>query len=87
MSKIVHKFLLAGNRPIPKTDLKQPGIRYSACESFTKNKDKIQTFKETGDSRHNYQDKLEKACFQCNIAYRNFKDLRKKNSLQLKCSV
>ena len=74
MSKIVHKFLLAGNRPIP-------GIRYSACESFTKNKDKIQTFKETGDSRHNYQDKLEKACFQCNIAYRNFKDLRKKNSL------
>ena len=80
MSKIIHKFLLAGNGPTPKTDLKQPGIRYSACESFTKNKDKIQTFKETGDSKHNYQDKLGKACFQCNITG-IFKDLRKKQPL------
>ena len=80
MSKIIHTFLLVGNRPIPKTDLKQPGIRYSACEPFTKSKDKIQTIKETGDSRHNCQDKLEKAFFQCNIAYRDFKDLRKKTA-------
>ena len=41
MSNIIHTFLLVGNRPIPKTDLKQPGIRYSACEPFTKSKEKI----------------------------------------------
>ena len=29
--------------------LRQPRFRYSACEPFTKNKDRIQKFKETGD--------------------------------------
>ena len=29
--------------------LRQPGFRYSACEPFTKNKHRIQKFKETGD--------------------------------------
>ena len=29
--------------------LRQPGFRYSACEPLTKNKDRIQKFKETGD--------------------------------------
>ena len=32
--------------------LRQPGFTYSACGPFTKNKEKIQKFKKTGDSRY-----------------------------------
>ena len=39
--------------------LKQPGITYSACGPFTKNKERIQKFKETGDSRYNYINELD----------------------------
>ena len=35
---------------------------YSACGSFTKNKERIKKFKETGDSRYIYQNELDKAC-------------------------
>ena len=31
--------------------LRQPGFTYSVCEPFTKNKERIQKFNETGDSR------------------------------------
>ena len=37
---------------------------YRAREPFTKNKETIQKFKETGDSRYIYQSELDKACFQ-----------------------
>ena len=49
-------------------DLKQPGFTYSACRPFTKNKERIQNFKETGDSRYKndsiYKNELDKVCFQ-----------------------
>ena len=32
--------------------LKQQGFTYSACGPFTKNKERIQKFKQTGDSRY-----------------------------------
>ena len=32
--------------------LRQPGFTYSACGPFTKNKERIQKFKETGDSQY-----------------------------------
>ena len=35
----------------------------------------MQNFKETGDSRYIYQSKLDKACFQHDLAYGDFKDL------------
>ena len=37
--------------------LKQPGFIYSTCEPFTKNKERIQKSKETGNLRYIYQDK------------------------------
>ena len=40
---------------------------------FTKSKRKI--FKETGDSKYIYQNELDKACFEHNMAYGHFKDL------------
>ena len=41
---------------------------------FTRNKERIQKFKETGDSRYIQQIQLEKACFQHDTAYGDFKD-------------
>ena len=35
-------------------DLRQPGFTYSAFGPFTTNKEKIEKFKETGDSRYIY---------------------------------
>ena len=58
--------------------LRQPGFTYSACGPFTKNKEKIQKFKQTGDSRYIYRNKLDKACFQHDMAYEGFKDLKKR---------
>ena len=55
--------------------LRPPGFTFSACKSFTKNKDRTQKLKEIGDSRYTYQNELNKACFQHDMAYGDFKDL------------
>ena len=39
-------------------NLRQPGFSYSTCGPFTKNKERIQTIKETKDSRYIYQNDL-----------------------------
>ena len=36
---------------MPEKHLGQPGLTYSACGPLTKNENRIQKFKETGDSR------------------------------------
>ena len=36
MSKIINKFLLAGDKFMPELRLKQPGFTYIACGTFTK---------------------------------------------------
>ena len=63
MNETVNKFLLAGDIFMPEMHLKQLGFTYSACGPFTKNKERIQKFKETGDSRYIYKNELHKACF------------------------
>ena len=57
-------FLLDEDKFMPEMHLKQPGFTYSACGPFTKSKERIQTFKETGDRNYIYKNELEKACFQ-----------------------
>ena len=49
MNETVSKFLLAGDKLMPKIHLRQPGFTYSACRTLNKNKERIQKFKETGD--------------------------------------
>ena len=78
MKEIVNKFLLAGNKFMPEMHFKQPGFTYSACKQFTKNKERIQRFKETGDTSYIHKSELDKACFQHNMAYGVFKDLKRK---------
>ena len=46
---------------MPELHLKQPGFTYSACGPFTKNKERIQKFKETGDTEYLYKNELDKA--------------------------
>ena len=58
--------------------LKQPGFTYSACGPFTKNKERILKFKETGDTSHISKNELDKACFQYDMAYLDFKDLKRR---------
>ena len=54
-NEIVHKFLLAGDKFMPEMHLRQPQFVYSACGPFTKNKERIQKFKETGDTSYIYK--------------------------------
>ena len=77
MNEIVHNFLLAGDKFTPEMHLKQPKFTYSACGPFTKNKERIQKFKETGDTSYIYKNELDKACFQHDMAYGDFKDLER----------
>ena len=78
MNEIVNKFLLEGDKFMPEMHLKQPGFTYSVCGPFTKNKERIQNFKETGDTSYIYKNKLDKACFQHDMAYGDFKDLKRR---------
>ena len=40
---------------MPEMHLTQPGFTYSVFDLFTKNKERTQKLKETGDSRYIYQ--------------------------------
>ena len=79
MNEIVNKFLLAGDKFMPEMHLKQPGFT-CACGPLTKNKERIQKFKETGDTNYIYKNELDKACFQHDMAYGDFKDLAKRTA-------
>ena len=80
MNDIINKFLLAGDTFMPEMHLRQPQFTYSACGLFSKTKERIQKFKETGDTKYIYRNELDKACFQHDMAYGYFKDLAKRTS-------
>ena len=73
MNEIVNKFIFSGDKFMPEMHLGQHGLTYSACGSFTQNKERIREFKETGDSMYIFQSELENACFQHDMAYEDFK--------------
>ena len=80
MNEIVNRFLLAGDKFMPEMHLSQPGFTCSACGPFTKNKERIQTFKETGDTSYIYKIEHDKACFQHDMAYGDFKDIKRRTA-------
>ena len=55
MNETVSKFLLADDKFMSEMHLKQPGFTYSACGPFTKSKERIQKFNETGDTSYIYK--------------------------------
>ena len=78
MNQIVNKYLLAGDKFMLEMHLRQRGFTYSACGPFTKNKQRIQKFMQTGDTNYIYRNGLEKACFEHDMAYGKYKDLEKR---------
>ena len=75
MNNVNTKFLLAGDKFMPEMHLRQPQFVYSACGPFTRHKERIKKFKQTGDTRYIYRNELDKACFQQDSAYADHKDL------------
>ena len=63
MNGIVNKFLLAGNKLMIELHLKQPGFTYSARGSFSRNKERIEKFMQTGNTNFICRNELDKACF------------------------
>ena len=78
MDEIVNKFLMVGDKFMPEMHLKQPGFPYSACGPFTKNKERIEKFMQTGNTNFIYKNELDKACFQHDMASSKSKDLAKR---------
>ena len=78
MNEIVNTFLLAGDKFMPELHLKQPGFTYSVCGLFTRNKERIENFKKTGNTDFIYRNELDKVCFQHDMAYGKSKDLAKR---------
>ena len=78
MNNVINKFLLAGDKFMPEMHLRQTQFTYSVCEPFTKHKQRIQKFKETGDTNYIYKNELDKACFAHDAAYSDSKDLTKR---------
>ena len=78
MKEIVNKLLLSGDKFMPEMHLKQLRFTYSACRPCTKNQERIEKLKETGDTSYIYKKELDKACFQHDMAYGDFKDLKRR---------
>ena len=63
MNEIKNKFLLVGDKFMPEIHIKQPGFPYSACGPFAKNKERIETFMQTGNTEHIYNIDLDNVSF------------------------
>ena len=63
---------------MPEMRVREPGFTYNASGPYIKNKKRIQKFKETGDSWYIYQNELNKAYFQHDMDYGDFKDLTRR---------
>ena len=84
MNETAKKFLLAGDKFLPEIHLRQSGFTYSVCGPFTKNKERIQKLKKkkknTGEWKYIYQNELDKACFQHDMSYGDFKDFTRRTA-------
>ena len=80
MNAAINRLLLAEDKFMPEMHLRQPELTYSTCGPFTKKKKRIQKFQETGDTKYIYRNELDKACFQHDMAYGDFKNLARRTA-------
>ena len=80
MNNLINKFLLAGDKSMPEMHLRQPQFTNSACGPFTKHKQRIQKFMQTGDTNYIYRNELDKAYFAHDAAYSDSKELTKRTA-------
>ena len=59
MKEIVNKLSLAGDKFLSEMQSRQPVFTYSACEPFTRNKDRIK--KRKGHSKYINENELDKS--------------------------
>ena len=69
---------MVGDKIMPETRFKQLDFTYSACGPFTKNKERIEKFMQTGNTNFIYKNELDKASFKHDMAYGKSKDLAKR---------
>ena len=74
INKIINEFLLAEEKFMPEMHLRQPRFTYSAYGPFTKNKERIEKFMQSGNTDFIYKNELDKAYFQHDMAYGKSKD-------------
>ena len=78
MNNIINKLLFVRDKFMPEMHLRQSQFTYTVCGPFTaEHKQRIQKFKETGDTNYIYKNELDKACFAHDAAYSDSKDLTK----------
>ena len=82
MNKIINKFLLTGNKFMPELHLKQPGFIYSACGPFTKDRERIQKFREKRNLKRLCRNELGTACFAHDAAHSDSKNLEKRTNFR-----
>ena len=75
INEIGNKFLLVGDKFMPEMQL---GFTCSARGPFTKMKERIEKFMQTGNTDFIYKNELDKACFQHDMAYGKSKVLAKR---------
>ena len=81
MSNIINKFLLTADKFMPEPHLKDLKVgTYSACGPFTRHKDRVNKFIQTGDTNYIYKNELYKACFAHDAAYSDFKDIKNRTA-------
>ena len=72
--------ILFWDKFVSEMHLRQPQFTYSACRPFTKHKQRIQKFMQTGDTNYIYKNELDKACFPHDAPYSDSKNLSKRTS-------
>ena len=73
MNETGNKFLLVGDKFMSEIHLKQPGFTYSAYGSFTENKKNLK-------KQEIYRNELDKACFQHDMAYSDYRYLARRTA-------
>ena len=73
----MNTFLLAGDKLMSEMHLKLY-FTYKACGPFTKNKERIEKFIQTGNTYFIYKNELDKASFQHDMVYSKSKVLAKR---------
>ena len=80
MNEMINKVLLAGEKFMHEMHLIQLAFMYSVCSSFTKNKERIKKFKQETFSIYIYQNKIDKAFFEHDMSYGDFKNLPRRTA-------
>ena len=81
MNDIINKFLLSEEKLCPSYISNSHSLlTVHAVGPFTKNKERIEKFKETGDTKYIYRNELNKACFLHDMTYGDFKDLARRTA-------